>query len=368
MSNGPPGGANKEHSQVATLSVRGAANVRGQSPSGLPKLLRTGAWEARLEDNLDCLVGGGEMGEMTRRIDWSRTAVGPVSGWSQSFRTMVGMVLRNRFPLCLFWGPKLVQFYNDPFRSILGARHPAALGQSGGECWAEIWNIIGPMIEGPFAGGPATGSEALSLPMRRSDLLEERRFRVACSPVPDESAAGTGIGGVLATVSETSAQVQGEFVVRLPAPEHRSEPDPWLTANDPVSASEPPTGLRVLLVDDNVDAAMLLSELLRMKGHEVLVAHSGADALQARATFVPDVALLDIGLPVMDGYALARHLQADYPSSPLRIFAITGYGEEKDRMRSRAAGFDEHLVKPVDVEQVCNLLALNSAPRTVHLG
>ena len=167
-----------------------------------------------MNEKMDCLAGGGDIGERTRRIDWSETPVGPVSGWSQPLRTMVGLVLRNRFPLSLWWGPSLVQFYNDPFRPILGDKHPAALGQSGRECWAEIWNIIGPMIEGPFAGTPATGSEDLSLLIRRSDLLEETHFRVAYSPVPDESVKGTGIGGVLATVSETTAQVQGDRQLR----------------------------------------------------------------------------------------------------------------------------------------------------------
>ena len=165
-------------------------------------------------NEFDCLAGGGAMGAMTRAIDWSLSSVGPVSGWSQPFRSMVGLVLRNRFPLSLWWGPELVQFYNDVFTPILGAKHPAALGQSGSQCWAEIWNIIGPMIEGPFAGGPATGAEDLSLLIHRSGFFEETHFRVAYSPVPDETVAGTGIGGVLATVSETTAQVQSERQLR----------------------------------------------------------------------------------------------------------------------------------------------------------
>ena len=166
----------------------------------------TAEWAAD-PNSLECLAGGGDMGAMMRQRDWSKTPLGPVSGWSQPLRSMVGLVLRNRFPLSLWWGPELVQFYNDPFRPILGDKHPTALGQSGGECWAEIWDIIGPMIEGPFAGGPATGSEDLSLLIHRSDFFEETHFRVAYSPVPDESVAGTGVGGVLATVSETTAQV-----------------------------------------------------------------------------------------------------------------------------------------------------------------
>ena len=167
------------------------------------------------DETADCLTGGGDMGAMMRGIDWSRTPVGPVSTWSQPLRSMVGLVLRNRFPLCMWWGPELVQFYNDPFVPILGSKHPDAMGQSGSACWAEIWPTIGPMIEGPMTGGPATGSEDLSLLIHRNGFFEETHFRVAYSPVPDESVAVTGIGGVLATVSETTAQVQSDRQFRM---------------------------------------------------------------------------------------------------------------------------------------------------------
>ncbi len=164
--------------------------------------------------DMDCLVGGGNMGALIRQLNWSKTPLGPVLGWSQPLRTMVGLVLRNGSPLSLWWGPQLVQIYNDPFVPILGAKHPAAVGQSGKDCWAEIWPTIGPMIEGPFSGGPAAGSEDLSLLIHRSGFFEECHFRVAYSPVPDETVAGTGVGGVLATVSETSAQVQDDRQLR----------------------------------------------------------------------------------------------------------------------------------------------------------
>lgn len=163
---------------------------------------------------MDCFRGGGEMGALMRATDWARTPVGDVASWSPSFRSMVGLVLRNGFPLCMWWGPELVQFYNDPFRPTLGAKHPTACGQSGRECWAEIWHIIGPMIEGPFAGGPAAGAGELPLLIHRNGFFEETHFRVAYSPIPDESVVGTGIGGVLATVSETTAQVIAERQVR----------------------------------------------------------------------------------------------------------------------------------------------------------
>ena len=155
-------------------------------------------------------AGGGEMGALMRSIDWSRTPVGRVSGWSQALRTTVGLLLRSRFPMLLWWGPRFVQFYNDAYVPIPGAKHPGAMGQSASECWAEIWHIIGPMIEAPYSGQPATWSDDLSLLINRKGFLEETHFKVAYSPVPDETVQPTGVGGVLATVAETTEQVYGE--------------------------------------------------------------------------------------------------------------------------------------------------------------
>jgi CheY-like chemotaxis protein len=108
---------------------------------------------------------------------------------------------------------------------------------------------------------------------------------------------------------------------------------------------------RVLLVDDNADAVETLADLLRSSDHEVLVTLDGPAALAQAAAFSPEVALLDIGLPVMDGYELARKLRTLLPK-PIRLVAITGYGQEHDRQRCLDAGFAEHLVKPVEWRQV----------------
>jgi CheY-like chemotaxis protein len=111
---------------------------------------------------------------------------------------------------------------------------------------------------------------------------------------------------------------------------------------------------RILIVDDNVDAATVLSELLRALGNEVEVAHNGLRALAAARRFEPELALVDIGLPVMDGYELARRLREQHPE--LRLVAVTGYGLERDRERSAQAGFVDHLVKPVDMAMIEQLL------------
>lgn len=108
----------------------------------------------------------------------------------------------------------------------------------------------------------------------------------------------------------------------------------------------------VLLVDDNVDSVQALAELLKAYGHRVEVAYDPVSALQAVQQFAPDIAVLDIGLPVMDGYELVCRLRETLGSHPCRFVALTGYGQDTDRERSKAAGFDEHLVKPVSPDML----------------
>jgi len=107
----------------------------------------------------------------------------------------------------------------------------------------------------------------------------------------------------------------------------------------------------VLVVDDNVDTAESTALLLRMRGHEVYVAHDGLQAVESARTLRPDVVLLDISLPGLDGYQVAARLRGDPELRHARLVAVTGYGWDEDRQRSRAAGFDEHLVKPVDLAE-----------------
>ncbi len=161
------------------------------------------------DEDQDCLSGGGEMGALMRSIDWSSTPIGAVESWSLALRTMVRILLVNRFQLFLWWGPRYVQVYNDASRTILGAKHPRSMGQPAAECWSEIWHVIGPLIETPFRGGPATWMEDILLEMNRYGYVEETHFTIAYSPVPDDDAP-RGIGGVLGTVHEITEKVVGE--------------------------------------------------------------------------------------------------------------------------------------------------------------
>jgi signal transduction histidine kinase len=118
---------------------------------------------------------------------------------------------------------------------------------------------------------------------------------------------------------------------------------------------------RILVVDDNVDAASLLAETLLTMGHEVAVAHDGAGALQMQGSFQAEIGVLDLGLPVMDGYELAVKLRHATPKQ-LRLIALSGYGQDQDRERSAQAGFDAHLVKPVDIDHLDEVIAKLDSP------
>jgi CheY-like chemotaxis protein len=112
----------------------------------------------------------------------------------------------------------------------------------------------------------------------------------------------------------------------------------------------------VLIVDDNEDAANSLAMLLSIHGHDTQAVYSGKDALSRVRSFKPEVALLDIGLPEMNGYELAQRLRAMPHLEGMRLIALTGYGQAEDRQRAQAAGFDDHLVKPVDLSALSRTL------------
>ena len=159
------------------------------------------------------LPGGGKMGELIRSTDWDPTPLGPLSSWSPTLRMMVRFLLANRFPMLLWWGPRFCQFYNDAYRPILGNKHPNSMGQPGPECWAEIWDILEPLVVTPYGGGPPTWMDDLALEINRHGFFEETHFTIAYSAVPDDWAPG-GIGGVLATVNEITEKVVGERRIR----------------------------------------------------------------------------------------------------------------------------------------------------------
>lgn len=140
--------------------------------------------------------------------------------------------------------------------------------------------------------------------------------------------------------------------MRLPAMSPAGDPiAPVETAKQSVQPS------RVLVVDDNMDAADMLVMMLQLFGHEVRAAYTGQTALETAVEYQPDVVLLDIGLPDMNGYEVARHLRQQPQTKDVKLIAMTGYGQDSDRQRSQEAGCEHHLVKPVDPQKLQDLLA-----------
>jgi PAS domain S-box-containing protein len=180
----------------------------------------------------------------------------------------------------------------------------------------------------------------------------------------DRQAGGLGLGlAIVKTLvhmhgGTVSAHSEGEqrgsrFVVRLP---RCGAPAVAQSATWSAASVSTATGGRVLVVDDNVDAADTLAVLLEAAGYNVRTAMDGPRALRTLDTFTPDVAILDIGLPAMDGYELARRLRAEPRTAGVRLVALTGYGRDPDRVRALDGGFDEHLVKPVSAERLLEVL------------
>jgi signal transduction histidine kinase len=146
-----------------------------------------------------------------------------------------------------------------------------------------------------------------------------------------------------------------EFIIRLPAIAAHLE-EQKLAAPVPTELARVSSGHKILVVDDNMDAARLLAEALEIVGYDTRIAFDGPDALDVAAEFQPDAALVDLGLPVMDGYELCGQLIAASVGRRPVLMAVTGYGQATDREKSEAAGFDAHVVKPVDVPALIGLL------------
>jgi signal transduction histidine kinase/CheY-like chemotaxis protein len=159
------------------------------------------------------------------------------------------------------------------------------------------------------------------------------------------------------TASSAGLGQGSTFTVCLPLPAAVPDNGPDAPADSAGGQAAPGQALRVLVADDNVDAAESLSILLQLAGHEVRVAYDGEQAVHVAGAFRPDLAFLDIGMPRMDGYQAARALRALPGMGKLRLVALTGWGAAQDRERSRAAGFDHHLLKPAFPEQVQAILA-----------
>jgi len=152
------------------------------------------------------IVGGGEMGRLIRAMNWSHTPLGPIASWPQSLRTTVNLCLASDLPICIIWGPELVQIYNDGYRVICGEKHPRSMGQNFPECWREAWPVIGAAHDAALAGDTAF-LENQHIFLERHGYMEECFFTFSFSPIRDETGH---LAGLFHPVIETTPRMLGE--------------------------------------------------------------------------------------------------------------------------------------------------------------
>jgi PAS domain S-box-containing protein len=167
---------------------------------------------ARQSADTSFLEGGGELGALMRAYDWSRTPLGAPAGWPRSLKTAVRIMLTSRQPFWLGWGPELTYLYNDAYKSIIGGKHPHALGRPFSEVWSEIWDVVGPMADTVMTRNEGTYVESQLLVMERHGYQEETYYTFSYSPVPDDEG---GRGGLICANSDDTRRVIGERQLAL---------------------------------------------------------------------------------------------------------------------------------------------------------
>ncbi len=183
-----------QNSLLSTLDA-----LLGSTPPKKPSRERANA------DSEQWLLGGGELGELIRHFDWSKTALGEISEWPDSLKTTVNLILNSTHPMWVGWGPDVTFLYNDAYVRVLGpSKHPCALGKPAAEVWSEIWDVCGPLVAKVFQAGKASFVDETRLFMSRGEFLEETFFSFSYSPIRDESGA---VAGLFCPSTEVSAKV-----------------------------------------------------------------------------------------------------------------------------------------------------------------
>lgn len=164
------------------------------------------------DSSLSFFAGGGELGERVREFNWSATPLGPLEAWPHSLKTAVRIMLTSRQPIWIGWGDDLIYLYNDPYKSIIGGKHPRALGRPTKDVWPEIWNDIGPMLAQAMGGEEGTYVEEQLLIMERKGYREETYYTFSYSPIPDDKGKP---GGIICANTEDTQRVLGERQLAL---------------------------------------------------------------------------------------------------------------------------------------------------------
>ncbi len=221
-------------------------------------------------------AGGGEMGSLIRSKDWAKTPLGPVENWPQSLRTAISIMLSSSFAMVVAWGPDFRFFYNDRYRPIIGAKHPAALGTAAKAIFPEAWDFIGPLFA-RTRQGEAVALDDVLIPLERYGYLENCYFILSYSPIRDESGE---VGGMLAVVAETTERVQSER--RL-----KTLRDLARQASDMSTVEAALTGAAEILAENPIDVPFALFYKLEDDGRRARL--KGLTGLPAGGHATPEV-------------------------------------------------------------------------------
>jgi PAS domain S-box-containing protein len=296
----------------------------------------------------------------TGRIHLHREWVAVSSIVEQAVETVRPMIEQRRHDLTVLLPPEPLWLYADAVRGeqvvVNLLTNAAKYTDEGGRIWLSVQQQGDEVVLRVRDTGIGITPEFLP---HIFDLFMQAERTLARA----QGGLGVGLSLVRALVELHDGKVEAhsaglgqgsEFIVYLPVvPSPTRHPAP-----PPIDAATPtPGSLRVLFVDDNADMRVITLKLLESYGYQVRTAHDGPSALETAMEYGPDVMLLDIGLPEMDGYEVAKRMRQDSSLQNILLVAVTGYGLESDRLRSQEAGFDHHLVKPVDFNALLELLA-----------
>jgi PAS domain-containing protein len=216
-------------------------NQESMSPSAAGALAANAGAADQAEATF--LHGGGEMGERMRAKDWTRTPLGPVAEWPQSLKTAVRIMLTSRQAMFVWWGPELINLYNDAYKAIVGGKHPEALGQPASQLWREIWDQVGPRAESAIRNNEGTYDESLLLIMERNGYPEETYYTFSYSPVPNDDGTTAGSSAPTPTTPSASSASAGWRCCASwpPAPPTRGPSHPPAPSRRAVSRPTPGT-------------------------------------------------------------------------------------------------------------------------------
>lgn len=290
----------------------------------------------------DLFANGGETGALIRAFDWSTTPIGPVETWPQSLRIALQILLLSKFPMQILWGVDYIQFYNDAYIPIAGNKHPTALGQRGEDCWKEVWDFAGPLLDQVMQTGTATWSDDQLLVLHRNGYPEECYFTFSYTPIWQES--GT-VGGIFIAVHETTQKILSERreralrmeaqAAKVSAERANQLKDQFLAilSHELRSPLNPILGWATMLLSRELDPVTTRRALEAIERNARLQAQMIDDLLDVsrilRNKLVLDTApvnlipIIEEALETVQAAAIAKtiHIQTQFDQTPLQVLA-----------------------------------------------